>query len=250
MAGHAPYLLGVGLKEREVKLATEAVDEEVLKGTFLAPRQERGTHITETATKGPDQTQLAQSTRSESDGIVEEAVQKVDPALALAHQQHQIFLFRVVKSCRAGNVALAPVVGKPAGRTGAVFDRHHAKPPLHHAARFREKAVAANIHAVALVAHRPRDAADLLAGFKNNGFDCGTLLELDGRSQPCGTCSDDDRRALVHRGPDEKPLKNRSRNRELLTNVRKQHCEYIKGASAEADLASAAIEAIIKMEGT
>ena len=35
VAGHAPHLFGVGLEERQVQLAAEAVDEEVFEGAFF-----------------------------------------------------------------------------------------------------------------------------------------------------------------------------------------------------------------------
>jgi hypothetical protein len=58
--------------------------------------------------------------------------------------------------------------------------------------------VAPDIHAVALVAHGPGDAADHLAGLDENG-PCATLpLELDGSGKPSGSGSYDDCGPTVH----------------------------------------------------
>ena len=70
--------------------------------------------------------------------------------------------------------------------------RHQVHPPLHHPVGFGEKAVAADVHPVALVANRARDAADLVARLENHGNNVRTPEELQSRRQPGRPRPDDD----------------------------------------------------------
>ena len=52
-----------------------------------------------------------------------------------------------------------------------VRDGHQIEPPLHDAVRLGEEAVAADVHAIALVTDSARDAADGVVGFEHDGAD-------------------------------------------------------------------------------
>ena len=61
--------------------------------------------------------------------------------------------------------------------TGAlVREGHQIKPPLHDAVRLREEAVAADVHAIALVTDGARDAADGVVSFEHDGTDGWSAL--------------------------------------------------------------------------
>ncbi len=170
IARHTPDFFGVRLEKSKVKLLAEAVDDEILERVFLALRQQRRAHVTEAATNGTIQAQIPEGGCRQADGIVEEAAQKINAALALPHQHDQIFRLRIRSHCGRGSIALLPLIAKLAifvrvGRTASA-DGHQVQPPAHDAVRLRKEAMAANIHAVALVANGPRDAADLLTGLE------------------------------------------------------------------------------------
>ena len=154
-----------------------------------------------------DEAEFAQRVGGERDGVVEEAAQEVDAAAARAHQHHAL---GIGIGLRVGverlERAMAILVGDD-GMAGAfVRDRHQVEPPLHHAVGLREEAVAADVHAVALVADRARDAADGVIGFEHDGangrfaFRClsGPAQQLQRSSKTGGTGADDDGGALAH----------------------------------------------------
>src|SRR6185503_43722 len=71
-------------------------------------------------------------------------------------------------------------------------------PPLHNAVGLGEEAMTADVHAVAVVADRARKAAHLGAGFKENRFDPGVPLKLNGGGEASGARADDDGDLLRH----------------------------------------------------
>ena len=88
VAGHAPNLLRVRLEEREVELAAEAVDEKVLQRLFLEYGKQGGAHVADAAANGSGDSHLFERGGCEPDGVVEEAPEKIDAALAWPHQHH------------------------------------------------------------------------------------------------------------------------------------------------------------------
>ena len=86
------------------------------------------------------------------------------------------------------------------GNIGVRCGRHQLQPPLHHAVALGEEAVAADVHAVALVADGAGDAADLVGGLEYDGLNRCFAKQFQGRSESCRTCSDDDC-FLRHRSP-------------------------------------------------
>ena len=68
--------------------------------------------------------------------------------------------------------------------------RHQFHPPLHNAVTFRKKAVTANVHAIALVAHRAGNAADLVRSLEHDGLDVRAAKQLERGRKARGTGSD------------------------------------------------------------
>ena len=150
----APHLLGVVLKKHTVERLAEAVDVEVLERRLGTLVQHRG-HIAATSLEGAPQAHVGKRLHRQLDGIVEELAQVEDAAHALTHQHHAVVAFGVgtLRLHGHGAVEQHVVVRRRA------LHGHHAAPPLCHTLALAEKAVTAHIHAVALVAHRLRNAA-------------------------------------------------------------------------------------------
>lgn len=103
----------------------------------------------------------------------------------LAHQHDAVFLFGVRTAGGERNGAAQHLVVK--GRRA--LQGHDVRPPVHHALILAEKAMAADIHAVALIAHRLGDAADLVTLFQNR-YVIAVLEQLVRRRQSGGAGSD------------------------------------------------------------
>src|SRR5271157_37784 len=211
VARHAPDLLGIRLEKRQVKLLAKPVDDEIFQGFLFALWHQRRAQITESATEGAGKAQISEGCRGQAAGIVEEAAQKIDAALALANQHNQIFRLRIVRPGRRGKLALLPLIAQLSrfinASPTAGGNRHQFQPPAHHPVRFRKEAMAADVHAVALVADGARDTADLLASLDHNRLDCRIALQFDGGCQSLRACSDDDCRAVFHAGNRSLPAK-------------------------------------------
>src|SRR5580658_11197708 len=89
----------------------------------------RGAHVADAATKGSDQAEIAKGGRGQADGVVEEAAQEVDAALALADEHDQVFGFRVVNRSRLRKIALHAVIAEMAILRETGLDRHDFEPP-------------------------------------------------------------------------------------------------------------------------
>src|SRR5699024_1330980 len=104
---------------------------------------------------------------------------------AVAHQHDAVFLFGVrTAGAERNGAAQHPVVK---GRRA--LQGHDIRPPVHHTLVLAEKAVTADIHAVALVAYRLGDAADLVALFQNRHV-IAVLEQLVRRRQSGGARAD------------------------------------------------------------
>jgi hypothetical protein len=103
-----------------------------------------------------------------------------------------------------GDAALLSLVGDVDG-VGRGVGRHEVHPPLHDAVGLGEEAVAADIHAVAVVANGAGDAADLVRGFEDNGLEVCLPEKFKGCGETRWTCSDDDG-SLVHLASTEELL--------------------------------------------
>ena len=73
------------------------------------------------------------------------------------------------------------------------------EPPRHHALRFGEEAVPADIHAVPVVARGAGIAADFSGGFKNNRGDVGFIEQLVRGGEPRRPGADNQGGFLLHK---------------------------------------------------
>ncbi len=183
-----------------IQLFAEAVDDEIFERGLRLARNSTRPQITESDLHGARQAQSAQCLRGELDGVVEKFAQKINSALARTDQHDEIIVLGIELSGRsvAGltigrlNRPLLVLIadGYRAALAVRADGRHHIEPPLHNAVGLGKESVAADVHAVALVADGARDAADLIAGFEHNGMDIRMPLQLQCRRQPGGTGAD------------------------------------------------------------
>ena len=185
LAGVAsPQLFGIALKEHAVELFAKAVDVvifQVVVGTLV----QRGAKEAHAHLHGGGKAHGLERLHLKADGIIEEVFAVIDAADAVAHQHDAVFLFRIRTAGGERNGAAQHPVVK--GRRA--LQGHDVRPPVHHALVLAEKAMAADIHAVALIAHRLGDAADLVALFQNR-YVIAVLEQLVRRRQSGGAGSD------------------------------------------------------------
>jgi len=229
VAGCPPDLLGVALEEGEVEFSAEAVDEEVLETFFGLDLADAGAEVAEADAEGTGGTQVAEGGGGEADGVVEEAAEVVDATFSGADEHDEVGVGwggchpaageewggwgRVGSGIGAGvggegagaaedglllkvggdeDGALLALVGDAGGLAGLDLGWHEVHPPLHDAVALGEEAVAADIHAVALVADGAGDAADLIGGLEDDGEDVGATKEFEGGGEACRPSADDD----------------------------------------------------------
>ena len=245
VAGRAPDLLGVALEEGEVELAAEAVDEEVFEGLFFADGAHARGDVADADARHAHRAEVRDGRAAELDGVVEKFAQIVDAALARADEHDEVGVGgrggddgrgdrggiphlriemwgtriggqfvgewaeaaqgRLLRQMRGNSddALLALVADLGVGR----FGRHQVHPPLHHAVGLGEEAVAADVHAVALVTDGARDAADLLRGLQHDGRDVRVAKELQSGGEAGGTGTNDDgssRHASIEYMPSQK----------------------------------------------
>ena len=174
VARHSPHFFGVGLEEGEIELASKAVDEELLQVLHLADRKHHGAQIADADAHGTGRPQIGQRRLAELDRIVEELAQEVDARLASAHQHDIVFLLRL------------------AGR----LLRQLFQPPVHDAVALGKEAVAADIHAVALVLHGARDAAHVVKALDDDRMDVRPGKQFVRRRQARRPSANDDGNAF------------------------------------------------------
>src|ERR1017187_248563 len=106
IARHAPDLFGIRLEEDQIQLLAKPVDNKVLERALLALRQDNRAHVTQSTLDRADQPHASERSRAQTNGIVEEPAQKINPALARAHKHHAIFCFRIGRLRGSGKFAL------------------------------------------------------------------------------------------------------------------------------------------------
>ena len=170
--------------------------------------------ITDAAAKGADQAQISEGGRGQADGIVEEAAQKIDAALALADQHHQVFRLRIVRRGRRGQIALLALVAQLAvprlrrPRPASAPATSASRGPTWKRSGGRRCPCGCPCSGWCGRCRRSRWLASI-----RMGLIAELPLQLDGGRQSGRACSDDDRRALFHAGNRSLPdkLLNRSR---------------------------------------
>ena len=78
VAGYAPHLFRVRLKESEVKFAPETVDQELFQGLFRLDLAGHRGHVADADFDGAGQAEVGQRLRREADRVVEEPPQEID----------------------------------------------------------------------------------------------------------------------------------------------------------------------------
>ena len=191
----APELLGIALKEHGIELFAEAVDIEIFERGF---RQLHGSRfeIAEAGLHGCRKAHILDCFLFHGNGIIKELSLVVDAGNTLTHQHDAVGCFGVNA---VGIELLFPselfVVERRLALTG-----HHFLPPVHDALILREEAVAADIHAVAVIADGLGDAADAVGLLQNQDIiRTGLVLEqLIGSREAGGACADNNHFFHVH----------------------------------------------------
>ena len=189
LAGVAPpQLLGVALKKHAVQHLAKAVDIEVFK-VRLWLFHRHGLQVAEPGLHRGGKAHVADCFPLHADGVIEEMVAVINAGHAVSHQHYAVLLLRVRPALCQRLFAAEPGVIK----TGRALQGHPLRPSLHNLVAFREKAVPANIHTVALIAHGARDTAYLTA-FLQNGDVIWLIAckQLFGCRQPGRPGADDD----------------------------------------------------------
>ena len=168
----APKILGIVLKEHRIQLLAEAVDIEILEGLFFS-LMEHCLKIAEAYHYCGAQTHVLDSRELERYWIIKELGVEENAAQTVAAEHHAIDLFGIGTALFDG--------GRPAQL--AVVKRHsalggeHLLPPCVDLGHLREKAVAAHIHAVALVIHGTRYTAENIALFEHGDIKILALIQ-------------------------------------------------------------------------
>ena len=189
----APDLLRIRLEKRAIQLAAEAVDEELFQVLLRPERKEGRAKVTETDLHHPQQAEFLDRVQAQRDGIVEEPAEEIDAALPLPQKHDLVARLRVGPLPCRGHVAVLAAVADRGLPGLQLLDRHAIEPPLHHAVRLGEEAMAADVDAVALVVGSPRYAADIVLGLQHDGHDARPLEQLEGGGQARRPSPDDDR---------------------------------------------------------
>ena len=190
-----PQLLGVALEEHGVELAAEPVDVEVLQ-TGLRQLMEHGLEVAETRDHGELEAHRLEGVDGQGDRVVEEPAVPVDAGDAVALEHHLVGGFGV-GTARLHVMLTAEFLVVIAG---GALQRQHVLPPVHDPVVLGEEAVAADIHAVAVVLDGTRDASELLRFFEYGHIVCvgaAVVDELPCCGQASRAAADDHHRLLL-----------------------------------------------------
>ena len=194
-----PQLLGVALEEHRVQLAPETVDVEVLQ-IVLGQLVHHRLQIREPGLQRQLGAHGLERVRAQADRVVEEMPVPVDAGHAVPLEHHLVAGLRV-RPARFQVVMAAELPVVVAGRT---LQRQGVAPPLHDAVVLREEPVAADVHPVAVVLHRARDAAEL-AGRLQHGHvvrvRAAVLHQFPCGGQTGGAAADDHHGLLLRHVP-------------------------------------------------
>ncbi len=185
----APELFGVALKEHLIQRTAEAVDVEVLKG-----RDRLFDHAAvQIAAAGLDRAPKAhvdERLRLDGDRIVKELAQEINAGNARAQKHRAVFLLRI----RAAGIEFDFSVQNDVVLGGRALHGHDLLPEGIDLRILGEEAMAAKIHAVAVVADGLGDAADGVALLDDDDADVvsGLLLQVVCCRQARGAGADDE----------------------------------------------------------
>ena len=165
-AGHAPHLLGVVAEERTIQFHAKAVDHEVFEALFLAGRQQLHLEVAHADLEHAPESKVANRVAVQRNRIVKELAEEKDAGKSATAKHHVVRLLGIGATFDQRDLAADSNVILARGP----LQRQDALPPVHHRIALAEKAVTADIHAVAIVTRRARNAADNIFGFENHGF--------------------------------------------------------------------------------
>ena len=184
LAGHSPDLLGIALEERAVQAIAEAIDQKILQRHFGRAMREPRLRVAHARAQALDESHVPNGVRIQLERIVEESAPIENSRQALSHQQYGI------GRCRAKNlgreVSLLPLIADAQRLAGLRLALGHGQdllPPAHDPIRFREEAVAAQVHAVPAVVDGLGYSADLGFRFEHDRRDVRASQHLERRGQ-------------------------------------------------------------------
>ena len=184
----APELLRVALKEHRVELLAKAVDVKVFQ-RILGPLVRRRRQIAHARLHRGGQTHVADGVGVHAHGIVEELFVIVDARNAPAREHHLVAALRVRAARLQRHVAPKDAIV----HRRRALQGHELFPPGHHAVVLGKETVAADVHAVAVVAHGAGDAADGLRFLEDrHRIVPAALKQFIGRREAGRTGADDD----------------------------------------------------------
>ena len=99
----------------------------------------------------------------------------------ISDQHHAILGVRIGSVATACNFVRLAMISDPV--LARALDGHHFHPPGHHTIRFRKEAVAAYIHAIALVSNRSGKAANVVSLFQHGRPDAGSFDQFECRRE-------------------------------------------------------------------
>src|SRR6185312_5445246 len=94
VAGRAPHLLRIALEEGQVKLAPEAVDEEVFEALFGLDLLHAAEAIADADLRHAREAQILNGVAGQSDWVIEKLAEVVDAAAPWPDKHHQIGIGR------------------------------------------------------------------------------------------------------------------------------------------------------------
>ena len=150
----APELFGVAFEEHPVQHLAEPVDVEVFQIGLRLFRDAR-TQIAESGFHGGGKAHALDGVLVHGHRIVEEVLVEVDAGDPVTHQHDHVVLFRIGAAFFQGLFPsqLFVVIGR------RPLNGHQIRPPLHNGVVLGEESVTADVHAVAVIAHRLGDTA-------------------------------------------------------------------------------------------
>ena len=151
----APELFRVALKEHGIELPTKAVDVEILQRILRQPVRRRR-QIAHARLYRGGKAHVADGVGVHAHGIIEELLVVVDARNAPAGEHHLVAGLRVRPARLQRHVAPKDAIV----HRRRALQGHELFPPGHHAVVLGKETVAADVHAVAVVAHGAGDAAD------------------------------------------------------------------------------------------
>ena len=158
----SPEVFGIILEKHRIELLPETVDIEILQRFFLS-LVHHGFQIGEADFHCFGEAHVPEGLRLEGNRIIVKLGVEENTGYAVSAQHDAILILRI----RSARIQRHLPAQRDIVRRRRALPRHHLIPPFVDFRHLCEKAVAAHIHAVALIFHGSRDAAELSALLEN-----------------------------------------------------------------------------------